>query len=523
MTRHDQSTLALLACTGAVLTASGLAHAANPWVAFEDDTANRLVAADDVGAGDTEQKDYAWGDIDNDGDTDLIVARKQPWTSPGKRTNVLLMNEDGVLVDRTSEFASASDFEGDQGFLTPTNDRDVQLADFNNDGWLDVVTAVFSLSPGDADPKHISHPRIYMNLGADGQGAWLGLRHEDARIPQLHPTADPRYYSVSTGDIDNDGDTDLFFSDGDNGGAQLFDFNNRLLINDGAGFFTDETDARLTEEMSNSAWGISSAIADMNLDGALDIVKHSAVVQPFHVAIIYNDPQNPGFFDGFDVIINSLSPTHISVADLNNDTLPDIIETDDGVDRFLIYVGLNDSGQADFTTKTFQFPGSFDDGFGGNNIGADLNNDGFNDVIITDVDFDIAGCNRRTHIFHNQGDTPLVTIEEEVIDGTVAGIPTQSLKGTHDAAVFDIDGDGLLDMVLGQCTGTRVFINVTTPPVPCPADLDESGLIDSADLNALLAAFGCTGGGCDADIDNDGDTDSADLNALLGAFGRPCP
>ena len=30
----------------------------------------------------------------------------------------------------------------------------------------------------DNEAKHLSHPRIYMNLGQDKGGAWLGFRHE---------------------------------------------------------------------------------------------------------------------------------------------------------------------------------------------------------------------------------------------------------------------------------------------------------------------------------------------------------
>jgi hypothetical protein len=76
------------------------------WVKFQDETATRLVAAPEVGVEDVEEKSFAWGDVDKDGDFDLVVARKQPWTTPGKRTNVLLLNEDGVLTDRTAEFAT---------------------------------------------------------------------------------------------------------------------------------------------------------------------------------------------------------------------------------------------------------------------------------------------------------------------------------------------------------------------------------------------------------------------------------
>ena len=42
-----------------------------------------------------------WGDLDKDGDEDLVIVRKQPWTTSGRKRNVLLMNEKGVLTDRT--------------------------------------------------------------------------------------------------------------------------------------------------------------------------------------------------------------------------------------------------------------------------------------------------------------------------------------------------------------------------------------------------------------------------------------
>jgi hypothetical protein len=59
------------------------------------------------------------------------------------------------------------------------------------------------------------------------------------------------------------------------------------------------------------------------------------------------------------------------------------------------------------------------------------------------------------------------------------------------------------------------------PPVtrvPCPADFDSDGDVDTADLLFLVDAWG-TGAG---DVDGDGDTDTADLLDLLAAWGE-CP
>jgi hypothetical protein len=52
-------------------------------------------------------------------------------------------------------------------------------------------------------------------------------------------------------------------------------------------------------------------------------------------------------------------------------------------------------------------------------------------------------------------------------------------------------------------------------PAACPADLDGDGVVDSADLGALLSAWGTPA----ADLDGNGIVDSADLGALLSAWG----
>ena len=179
--------------------------AAEEWVTFDNETSTRLVADPGVGSSDTEEKDYAWADIDQDGDIDLVVVRKQEWTTRGRRRNVLFMNEGGVLVDRTAELASASTVTLEetgltsQGMLDETNDRDVIFVDVNGDGWLDMVTATTLSKVG--NNKSISHPRIYINLGNDGDGHWQGFIFDDKnRVPTMH--VEPRFCSVASGDID---------------------------------------------------------------------------------------------------------------------------------------------------------------------------------------------------------------------------------------------------------------------------------------------------------------------------------
>jgi hypothetical protein len=430
------------------------------WATFQDQTSSRLVAASGVGSADPQEKDYAWADFDQDGDIDLVCVRKSPATTGGHFPNVLFMNEGGVLTDRTSTLASASTVAGSSGMLDATNDRDVVVVDVNGDGWVDLVTCTTLTQ---AMPQYIRVPRVYLNRGDDLAGNWLGFLFDDVlRISDVTFNGEHRFCSVAAGDIDNDGDQDLYFGDYQQGGNRSLDVNDRLMINNGLGYFTDVSAARMTAEMLESSFAMKVAIVDMNLDGKLDILKDDALNAPQGISISYNDGPTPGFFGSYQIAYGN-TPYHFHVGDLNNDNLPDMIVSDDGQDRYILHTGVV-GGQATFgPTIAFSYTGGgSDDGFGGNNIIADLNNDGWNDAIIADFDVDVDGCGRRTHIFRNLANGPNVTLQEQLVGGAVCGIPTGMLSGTFDVAVFDINGDGWKDMVFGRCSGTQVWMNM--PP-----------------------------------------------------------
>jgi hypothetical protein len=426
------------------------------WATFQDQTSTRLSCAAGLGSADPQEKDYAWADFDQDGDTDLVVVRKQPATSTGHFPNVLLMNENGVLTDRTTQYASASLVAASQGFLDATNDRDVVCADVNGDGWVDLVTAT-TLTAG--NPQYIRVPRVYLNLGDDVAGNWQGFLYDDPlRINDMQPGAswngEHRFCAVAAGDVDNDGDLDLYFGDYDRGQVTI-DVNDRLLLNDGAGYFTDVTATHLGSA-SNSNFTSVAVFVDLDLDGRLDVARSNVSV----VNTAYNDgAAGPGHFSTFSTPYAG-SAYHFNMGDLNNDSLPDMVISDDGQDRYILHNGVSGGVASWAPTQAFTYTGGgSDDGFAGNSLVVDLNNDGWNDVVICDFDVDAAGCFRRAHIYRNLGNAPSVTLQEQMISGTVCGIPTSMLDGSFDVAVFDIDGDGWKDMVLGRCNGTTVWMN----------------------------------------------------------------
>jgi hypothetical protein len=449
------------------------------WVGFTNESTRRIYSVPGLGLSDPEEKDYAWGDVDNDGDIDLVVVRKQPGTTAGKKPNVLFMNEDGALVDRTAQYASETDVPGDLGFLTFTNDRDVQLADFNADGWLDFATGV-TISDGNTKP--ISHPRIYINQGAMG-GQWLGFKFEADRSPQLYvlnsngtpnlqKPAPGRFCSLAVGDADDDGDIDIHLGDYDGEGAGL-DINDRLWINDGNGFFEDSYQLRMNAAMTVSGFSAAADIADMNGDGINDVVTQEAG----SFSIAYNKGPDPVPFDLFDNP-HGMSTYFVSVGDLNNDNKLDVVTSEDGQDRYLLNQGNDPLGQVNFgPAHTFVFPtgaGYGDDGFGSQSLVTDLDNDGWNDVLIADVDVDVPFCTSRMHIYHNLGGTQggFVTLREEAQQagansgwkGAVGVMPGE-ISGTHYVAAFDIDNDKDKDLVVGRCNSTVVYVNTLNP---CP-------------------------------------------------------
>ena len=457
------------------------------WAAFEQ-AADRVVAAHPVADSDHEA-DLACGDLDVNGEADLVVVRKEPFMTLGRRTNVLLLGIGGKLVDRTEAFASRSDVEGDRGFLTPTNDRDVVVADLDGDGFPECVTAV-DQSPG--APKHVSHPRVYANLGRDEDRGWRGLAHEDGRFPALvhldsgEPIL-PHFMAVAAGDVDADGDLDLYFGDYDlvirpgeeRPGMQEpgEDGDDRLLLNDGKGSFRDASAERVAREALASRFCNSVVLVDLNMDERVDLLKQTSYQRPSVAFAVYNDAEEPGELRARQDLYTG-RPYFVSTGDLNNDERPDVVISENGLDRHVYNLGTAEDGTVRWSEpRPFEFLHGEDDKFAGNSLIVDLDGDGWRDVIVTDVDPEIPTYDRRTHLYHNRGGTvggdDVVLREERQLAGDggwvgAVGLTAGDLGGTHDAAVFDLNRDGELDLLLCRRAGLEVWLQVDPPEGELP-------------------------------------------------------
>jgi hypothetical protein len=227
---------AALTCVAALCAASG----AFAQVSFTDVTATHLPSSEGVTYA---TMDAVAIDIDHDGDLDLITP--QEW-----RANRVLLN------DGAGRFALAT------GFLPPTPDaeltrpegmnadvpgkdsEDVSIGDFNGDGRLDIIMVV-------EDDVRLGRANVHQYYRALATG---GYERVYEQLPDSVANA------VSHADINGDGAPDILIT----GDAQ-----DRLLINNGQGGFTDETEARLPRE---AAVGQDAAFFDADRDDDLDIV-----------------------------------------------------------------------------------------------------------------------------------------------------------------------------------------------------------------------------------------------------------
>ena len=402
---------------------------ASQWVEFSEVTNEWLSLSPDA-----EEKDIATADFDQNGWNDIVVARKKPFSNFGPRTDLLLMNTGTALEDQTALYAP-------EFISNPTDARDVTVFDFDGDGWVDIVMA----------NTFEDQPDFYHNLGEDGFGNWLGFALENERFPLPLDVAPLQFCALWPGDINGDSYPDLYLNNYGQGGLS----EDVLLINDGNGYFTDESDARLGN-LRNSGFGTSVEIHDMDNDGDQDIIKISTLygVPPYNdngVYLLFNDGN--GNFENWHFIL-SQSPYMFTVGDLNRDGWNDLYVVDDSQDYInyaadLIFPDLF----VEYDQVTVSDPRTT--GFGGNVKLVDLDNDGDLDVGVADADVDIPPCDsggssRKFTMSRNDGDSFTPVYGNNYFPWN---------ESTYDFAFVDLNNDCYPDLFIGGCEGYRVFLN----------------------------------------------------------------
>jgi len=389
----------------------------------------------------------ALGDIDGDGDIDLFVGNPASSTNPQSR--LYLNGGTGVFTDVT-------------GTNLPNQANStwaVGLGDVDGDGDLDAFLG-----------NHFDQNRLYLN---DGTGVFA-----DVTATQLPPLLD-KTQAVALGDVDGDGDLDVFIGNG-----YVFSWEqNRLYLNSGTGFFTDVTATHLPAVNDETeAIGLGAVAGDGDLDALVGNAGSSGQQNRLY--------QNTGMGIFVDVTSSSLPA-------LVDDTYSLALRDVDGDGDLDALVGngwlgnrlhLND-GFGVFTDVTAtHLPPSV--GLARALALEDVDADG-------DLDALVGIQNLQNRLLLNDG-TGAFT------DGTASpGLPPL-ISATFAVALGDWNGDGALDAFAAEGSviqQDRLYLNLGTGAFSDVSATNLPPLI----LDTRAVASG--------DMDGDGDCD-----LLLGSF-----
>lgn len=417
--------LALLALN--VPGASPIAQAAGPSSFRYVDESFRLPEDTNPPATDTLDVDFV--DVDGDGDLDLFVA--EGTASAQGRANKLYINDGrGFFADESAQRLPASP-------LAVANSTEVEFADVDADGDPDAIVA--NLGP----------EQLLLN---DGRGFFA-----DASQTNLPPA--PRNFLLDISaearfaDVDADGDPDILVSNENPFSRDpLAGVQNRLWINDGAGRFTDETTTRLPARTDQTQGMVPG---DIDGDGDLDLI----VVNIGQDFVLINDG-NGHFSDqtaGRFPVTNDATRKGV-LADFNGDGTLDLFLANSRDQQNRLYFN---NGRGVFTDVTAKNLPARADTTTSVSV-ADLDDDGDLDLFLTN-----AGAFQAGHGF--EGDQSIYLRNNgrgKFQDKTHVYFP-EAVRPSTDAEFGDVDGDGDLDLMIGNSTDAggaeALYIRVGNP------------------------------------------------------------
>ena len=195
-------------------------------------------------------KGVAWGDYNNDGRLDLYIAR-------------IAQEEANLLYRNEGQDASFVDVSAEAGVPGPTHSFPTWFWDYDNDGWLDIFVAGFNAQVGDVAADYLGrphdgeYPRLYRNKG---DGTFADVTREVRLDKPLLAMG------CNFGDLDNDGYLDSYIGTGDPGLASLMP--NRMFRNAAGQLFQDVTTSGGFGHLQK---GHGVAFGDIDHDGDQDV------------------------------------------------------------------------------------------------------------------------------------------------------------------------------------------------------------------------------------------------------------
>ena len=398
-------------------------------------------------------------------------------------------------------------------YLLETMGPGVALFDYDNDGRLDIYL-VNGAPLADPTPKGTVPKKT-------GPQYWNRLYHQkpDGTFEDVTEKAglqgEGYGMGVAVGDFDNDGYDDLYVTA--YGG-------NKLYHNNGNGTFTDVTQKA---GVGGSGWSTSAAWVDLDGDGFLDLVVlryldwdfddiwcgehkegyraycHPDYFKPITPLVYHNNKD--GTFAEIAQKIGLNKPGKglgLGIADYDRDGHIDVFVANDSMFEFLYH----NKGNGNFEEVALATGVAVDqDGrtYAGMGVDfADYNNDGWPDVVVTDL------ANQRYALYQNNGDGTFAYASQNI------GVGQMTLTHSGWGVRFlDYDNDGWKDLLVAQGhdldTIELNYPNLHYREPMLLAHNTEQGFVDiSAESGTVFRQPWGARGMAVGDLDNDGRLDA---------------
>lgn len=338
----------------------------------------------------------AFGDVDGDGDVDLLVAN---------------MNSNTVSIrsnDGSGSFGAAL-----PDIVVTNGPVGLALADVDGDGDLDVLTSGIGTISGGLAGSIVS---VRKN---DGTGRFTAPPDGTVYVGSYAS-------GLAVGDMDGDGDLDLVTS---NAGPSTVS----VRFNNGTGTFTSNN-----SDFSVGYLAFHIVVGDIDNDGDLDIVTNSTTNNSVYLS--FNNGR--GVFTTYTNLLVGNNPTGLVLSDVDGDLDLDLVTTN--ANSNTISVRLN-NGQGTFTASA-GLPDQVVGNLPLNLVAGDLDADGDPDLVVINraasgADFTTIVLNSGTGRFAVAGTSPVGKAPEGI-------------------ALADVDGDGDLDFATSNITAQTASVRL---------------------------------------------------------------
>ena len=420
----------------------------------------------------------AVGDINNDGLVDVFFTSNQ-------ESNKLYLNKgDFEFKDITKK----SKIADKTGWTTG-----VSMIDINNDGWLDIYVCKSGVLNNPVKRRN----KLFINQ----KNNTFKERAKEYGLDHFGFSTQAYFF-----DFDNDGDLDMYLVN------HRKDFRIRQGIEPASSdqlFKNDNgTFKNVTKQagIANKGWGLSASIGDFNNDNLLDIYVANDFYDP---DFLYINQGNGTFKDNVLTTFNHISTNSMGsdFADLNNDLLPDLVTLDmmaedhirskenmatmsisnfrNQVKKGAHYQYMSNMLQLNNGNGTYseigQLAGIAKTDWSWAPLIADFDNDGFNDLFITNgIQHDLSNQDFRNKMKSTRKKTSLSDAIKEVPSDTLSNYIFKNNKdltfknvtknwglskkiNSNGAAYADIDNDGDLDLIINnQGAEASIYKNNST-------------------------------------------------------------